>query len=61
MAPSAIETAPAGAEVVVPKYAIHKGVYKELATNKLDLETEKAGKNGFQAAKVRATPGSSNC
>ncbi|KAK0620977.1 hypothetical protein B0T14DRAFT_567691 [Immersiella caudata] len=51
MAPSAVESVPAAADIIVPKYAVHKGVYKELATNKLDKEAETSGKDGFQAAK----------
>src|SRR4051812_11812206 len=49
MAPSAVEPTPA--EVIVPKYAIHKGVYKEIATSRLDVEAEKTGKDGFEPAK----------
>ncbi len=54
MAPSAIEpeTVAAPEAVNLPKYQVHKSVYKELARYKVDLEAETGKKEGFQAAKV---------
>jgi len=51
MAPTAVENVAIPQEVIVPKYAVHKGVYKELAATKYDVDIEKTGKDGFQAAK----------
>ncbi|KAK0746786.1 hypothetical protein B0T18DRAFT_412420 [Schizothecium vesticola] len=56
MAPGPLETLPVGgggSNVVVPKYAELRGVYKELAPTKFDVDVETGKKEleGFQAAK----------
>ena len=58
MAPGPLETVPVG-NIVVPNYTQLRGVYKELAPTKFDVEVETGKKEleGFQAAKV-STPSS---
>lgn len=61
MAPGPLETLPVGGgstNVVVPKYAELRGVYKELAPTKFDVDVETGKKEleGFQAAKVSTLP-----
>lgn len=63
MAPGPLETLPVGGgsstNVVVPKYAEPvRGVYKELAPTKFDVDVETGKKEleGFQAAKVSTSP-----
>lgn len=65
MAPGPLETLPVGgsssSNVVVPKYAEPaRGVYKELAPTKFDVDVETGKKEleGFQAAKVSTSSSS---
>ncbi|KAK3353888.1 hypothetical protein B0T25DRAFT_222403 [Lasiosphaeria hispida] len=51
MAPGPAETIVVPETLFTPKYATHKGVYKELAPTKFDAEIETGKKDGFQAAK----------